>query len=151
MLPEGAFGELVLTALTKRGQPVVRYRTRDLTRLLPGTARVMRRIECITGRSDDMLIVRGVNVFPSQVEAEVLKVDGLTPHFVIEVDRSENLVALTVRVERDPAGSSADEDLADALARHMKANIGVTAQVLIAEPGQVPRSAGKAQRVTAPQ
>ena len=151
VLPDGAFGELVLTALTKRGQPVVRYRTRDLTRLLPGTARVMRRIERITGRSDDMLIVRGVNVFPSQVEAEVLKVDGLTPHFVIEVDRSENLVALTVRVERDPAGSSADEDLADALARHMKANIGVTAQVLIAEPGQVPRSAGKAQRVTAPQ
>ena len=151
VLPDGAFGELVLTALTKRGQPVVRYRTRDLTRLLPGTARVMRRIERITGRSDDMLIVRGVNVFPSQVEAEVLKVDGLTPHFVIEVDRSENLVALTVRVERDPAGSSADEDLADALARHIKANIGVTAQVLIAEPGQVPRSAGKAQRVTAPQ
>ena len=151
VLPDGAFGELVLTALTKRGQPVVRYRTRDLTRLLPGTARVMRRIERITGRSDDMLIVRGVNVFPSQVEAEVLKVDGLTPHFVIEVDRSENLVALTVRVERDPAGSSADEDLADALARHIKANIGVTAQVLIAEPGQVPRSEGKAQRVTAPQ
>ena len=151
VLPDGAFGELVLTALTKRGQPVVRYRTRDLTRLLPGTARVMRRIERITGRSDDMLIVRGVNVFPSQVEAEVLKVDGLTPHFVIEVDRSENLVGLTVRVERDPAGSSADEDLAEALARHIKANIGVTAQVLIAEPGQVPRSAGKAQRVTAPQ
>ena len=151
VLPDGAFGELVLTALTKRGQPVVRYRTRDLTRLLPGTARVMRRIERITGRSDDMLIVRGVNVFPSQVEAEVLKVDGLTPHFVIEVDRSENLVALTVRVERDPAGSSADDALADALARHIKANIGVSAQVLIAEPGQVPRSEGKAQRVTAPQ
>ena len=151
VLPDGAFGELVLTALTKRGQPVVRYRTRDLTRLLPGTARVMRRIERITGRSDDMLIVRGVNVFPSQVEAEVLKVDGLTPHFLIEVDRSENLVALTVRVERDPAGSSADDALADALARHIKANIGVSAQVLIAEPGQVPRSEGKAQRVTAPQ
>ena len=151
VLPDGAFGELVLTALTKRGQPVVRYRTRDLTRLLPGTARVMRRIERITGRSDDMLIVRGVNVFPSQVEAEVLKVDGLTPHFLIEVDRSENLVALTVRVERDPAGSSADDALAEALARHIKANIGVSAQVLIAEPGQVPRSEGKAQRVTAPQ
>ena len=151
VLPDGAFGELVLTALTKRGQPVVRYRTRDLTRLLSGTARVMRRIERITGRSDDMLIVRGVNVFPSQVEAEVLKVDGLTPHFLIEVDRSENLVALTVRVERDPAGSSADDALADALARHIKANIGVSAQVLIAEPGQVPRSEGKAQRVTAPQ
>ena len=148
VLPDGAFGELVLTALTKRGQPVVRYRTRDLTRLLPGTARVMRRIERITGRSDDMLIVRGVNVFPSQVEVEVLRVDGLTPHFVIEVDRSQNLVALTVRVERDPAGSRGDDDLADALARHIKANIGVTAQVLIAEPGQVPRSAGKAQRVS---
>ena len=149
-LPEGQFGELVLTALTKQGQPVVRYRTRDLTRLLPGTARPMRRIERISGRSDDMLIVRGVNVFPSQVEAEVLRVDGLTPHFQIEVDRSANLAKLTVRVERNPSGRRPGLDLADELAGHIKGNIGVTAEVVIAEPGAVPRSAGKAQRVVAP-
>ena len=147
VLADGRFGELVLTALTKRGQPVIRYRTRDLTRLLPGTARTMRRIERVTGRSDDMLIVRGVNVFPSQIEAEILKVDGLTPHFQIHVDRSANLAALTVRVERDPAASRSPEDLGAALADHIKANIGVSAEVVVARPGDVPRSAGKAQRV----
>ena len=146
-LPDGDFGELVLTALTKRGQPVIRYRTRDLTRLLPGTARPMRRIERISGRSDDMLIVRGVNVFPSQIEAEVLKVDGLTPHFQIEVDRSGNLAQLTVRVERSPSAHRPEDDLADELAGHVKGNIGVTVDVVVAEPGAVPRSAGKAQRV----
>ena len=147
VLGEGSFGELVLTALTKRGQPVVRYRTRDLTRLLPGTARTMRRIERITGRSDDMLIVRGVNVFPSQVEAEVLKVDGLSPHFQIEVDRSASLAALTVRVERDPAARRPTDELARALEHCIKDNIGVSAGVVVVEPGAVPRSAGKAQRV----
>ena len=146
-LPDGEFGELVLTALTKRGQPVIRYRTRDLTRLLPGTARPMRRIERISGRSDDMLIVRGVNVFPSQIEAEVLKVDGLTPHFQIEVDRSGNLAQLTVRVERSPSTHRPEDDLAGELAGHVKGNIGVTVDVVVAEPGAVPRSAGKAQRV----
>ncbi len=146
-LPDGEFGELVLTALTKRGQPVIRYRTRDLTRLLPGTARPMRRIERISGRSDDMLIVRGVNVFPSQIEAEVLKVDGLTPHFQIEVDRSGNLAQLTVRVERSPSAHRPEDDLAGELAGHVKGNIGVTVDVVVAEPGAVPRSAGKAQRV----
>lgn len=146
-LPDGDFGELVLTALTKRGQPVIRYRTRDLTRLLPGTARPMRRIERISGRSDDMLIVRGVNVFPSQIEAEVLKVDGLTPHFQIEVDRSGNLAQLTVRVERSPSALRPEDDLANELAGHVKGNIGVTVDVVVAEPGAVPRSAGKAQRV----
>lgn len=146
-MPDGEFGELVLTALTKRGQPVIRYRTRDLTRLLPGTARPMRRIERISGRSDDMLIVRGVNVFPSQIEAEVLKVDGLTPHFQIEVDRSGNLAQLTVRVERSPTAHRPADDLASELAGHVKGNIGVTVDVMVAEPGAVPRSAGKAQRV----
>ena len=146
-LPDGEFGELVLTALTKRGQPVIRYRTRDLTRLLPGTARPMRRIERISGRSDDMLIVRGVNVFPSQIEAEVLKVDGLTPHFQIEVDRSGNLAQLTVRVERSPSAHRPEDDLAGELAGHVKGNIGVSVDVVVAEPGAVPRSAGKAQRV----
>ena len=147
VLGEGSFGELVLTALTKRGQPMIRYRTRDLTRLLPPTARTMRRIQRITGRSDDMLIVRGVNVFPSQVEAQVLKVDGLTPHFQIHVDRSANLAALTVRVERDPASRRSVEELAGALAYHIKGNIGVSAEVAVVEPGEIPRSAGKAQRV----
>ncbi|MDE0664215.1 MAG: phenylacetate--CoA ligase [Acidimicrobiaceae bacterium] len=147
VLGEGAFGELVLTALTKRGQPVIRYRTRDLTRLLPGTARTMRRIQRVTGRSDDMLIVRGVNVFPSQIEAEILKVDGLTPHFQIHVDRSANLASLTIRVERDPASRRAADELGTALADHIKGNIGVSAEVAVAEPGEVPRSAGKAQRV----
>ena len=146
-LPDGEFGELVLTALAKRGQPVIRYRTRDLTRLLPGTARPMRRIARISGRSDDMLIVRGVNVFPSQIEAEVLKVDGLTPHFQIEVDRSANLAQLAVRVERSPAGRRSGDELADELVGHIKGNIGVTVDVMVAEPGAVPRSAGKAQRV----
>ena len=147
VLPQGCFGELVLTALTKRGQPVVRYRTRDLTRLLPGTARTMRRIERVTGRSDDMLIVRGVNVFPSQIEAEVLKVDGLTPHFQIHLDRTANLASITVRVERDPISRRPPQDLATELGVHIKDNIGVSAQVAVAEPGTVPRSAGKAQRV----
>lgn len=147
VLPEGAFGELVLTALTKRGQPVIRYRTRDLTRLLPATARTMRRIQRVTGRSDDMLIVRGVNVFPSQVEAEILKVDGLSPHFQIHVDRSANLATLTVRVERDPESRDPAEHMAGSLANLIKGNIGVSAEVAVVEPGQVPRSAGKAQRV----
>ncbi|MCY4424244.1 MAG: phenylacetate--CoA ligase [Acidimicrobiaceae bacterium] len=147
VLPEGSFGELVLTALTKRGQPVIRYRTRDLTRLLPATARTMRRIQRVTGRSDDMLIVRGVNVFPSQVEAEILKVDGLSPHFQIHVDRSANLAALTVRVERDPASDRPAGALSETLVHHIKGNIGVSVEVTVVEPGEVPRSAGKAQRV----
>ena len=147
VLPEGSFGELVLTALTKRGQPVIRYRTRDLTRLLPATARTMRRIQRVTGRSDDMLIVRGVNVFPSQVEAEILKVDGLSPHFQIHVDRSANLAAFTVRVERDPASGRPAGALSETLAHHIKGNIGVSVEVAVVEPGEVPRSAGKAQRV----
>ena len=119
----------------------------DLTRLLPGTARPMRRIARISGRSDDMLIVRGVNVFPSQIEAEVLKVDGLTPHFQIEVDRSGNLAQLAVRVERSPDRRRSGDELADELAGHIKGNIGVSVDVMVAEPGAVPRSAGKAQRV----
>ena len=109
----------------------------------------MRRIARISGRSDDMLIVRGVNVFPSQVEAEVLKVDGLSPHFQIEVDQSGNLAQLTVRVERSPSGRRQSDDLVSDLAGHIKGNIGVTAEVVVAEPGAVPRSAGKAQRVVA--
>ena len=99
MLPDGEPGELVFTSLTKEGMPVIRYRTRDLTRLLPGTARSMRRMEKITGRCDDMMIVRGVNVFPTQIEELILKDERLAPHFVIELRREERLDTMTVKVE----------------------------------------------------
>ena len=146
-LPDGSFGELVITALTKQALPVIRYRTRDLTRLLPGTARPMRRIERISGRCDDMMIVRGVNVFPSQIEAEVLKVPGLSPHFEIEVDRSANMAELTIRVERDPGETGSELELSKVLTAHIKDNVGVSARIAVVEPGEVPRSAGKALRV----
>ena len=146
-LPDGEFGELVLTTLTREALPVIRYRTRDLTRLLPGTARPMRRIERITGRSDDMLIVRGVNVFPSQIEAEVMKVHGLSPHFQIELGTTGNLTSMTVHVEPQD-GAHLDIDATCAvLTRHIKDNIGVTAQIVLRQPGSLPRSLGKAQRV----
>ena len=146
-LPDGEFGELVLTTLTREALPVIRYRTRDLTRLLPGTARPMRRIERITGRSDDMLIVRGVNVFPSQIEAEVMKVGGLSPHFQIELGTTGNLTTITVHVEPQD-GAHLDIDATCAvLTRHIKDNIGVTAQIVLRQPGSLPRSLGKAQRV----
>ncbi len=147
VLPDGQFGELVFTSLTKQAMPVVRYRTRDLTRLLPGTARPMRRIERISGRSDDMMIIRGVNVFPSQIETEILKVDGLSPHFVLQLGQSGNMKTLAVTVESDPgAGASADE-LGRQLQGLIKSNVGVSADVVIGEPGSVPRSEGKAQRI----
>ncbi len=147
-LPDGEFGELVFTSLTKQALPVIRYRTRDLTRLLPGTARPMRRIERISGRSDDMLIIRGVNVFPSQIEAEVLKVEGLSPHFHIEVGRSGNMKTLSLRVEADPANTRPAAELAADVAHHVKGNVGVSVAVEVTEPGSLPRSEGKAQRVT---
>jgi len=136
-LPEGQKGELVFTSLTKEALPVIRYRTRDLTRLLPPTARSMRRMEKITGRSDDMLIVRGVNVFPSQIEELILKQAGLSPHYVLEVSKEGPLDKLTVVVE----GSS---DAAGTLAHAIKAYVGITADVRI---GAVERSIGKAKRV----
>lgn len=146
VLPAGSEGELVFTSLTKEALPVIRYRTRDLTRLLPGSARTMRRIERITGRSDDMLIIRGVNVFPSQVEAEVLKVAGLTPHYQLEVRQDANMAALTIRVEADP-GADDHDAMAATLATHVKDNVGVSAEIVVGGVGSVPRSAGKAQRV----
>ena len=106
-LPDGERGELVFTTLTKEGLPILRYRTRDLTRLLPGTARTMRRMEKITGRSDDMMILRGVNVFPTQIEEQVLRVRGLTPHFEIELAREGRLDEMTVRVEAAPGAATA--------------------------------------------
>ncbi|MEC9328426.1 MAG: phenylacetate--CoA ligase PaaK [Pseudomonadota bacterium] len=149
VLPDGEAGELVLTSLTKETSPVIRYRTRDLTRLLPGTARTMRRIARVTGRSDDMMIVRGVNVFPSQIEEQVLGQETLSPHYQIELTRTGNLDALTVHVELEPgAGSdSRSEDVSAALTHNIKTYIGVSAEVIVHEEGGVARSQGKAQRV----
>ena len=149
VLPDGERGELVFTSLTKEALPIVRYRTRDLTRLLPGTARTMRRMEKITGRSDDMLIVRGVNLFPTQVEELILRVAGLSPHFQLVLSRPNRLDELTVSVEARPEAASADERLRSeqALAGLIKETIGVTAAVDVLEPDLIERSAGKAQRV----
>lgn len=149
VLPDGEVGELVFTTLTKEGLPIVRYRTRDLTRLLPGTARSMRRIEKITGRSDDMIILRGVNVFPTQVEEQLLKCAGLAPHFQIELSRKGRMDDMTVHCECTQAAASPEARAASAkeLAHHIKSVIGVSAKVAIHDPGGAPRSEGKARRV----
>jgi phenylacetate-CoA ligase len=148
VLADGEVGELVFTTLSKEAMPIVRYRTRDLSRLLPGTARSMRRMEKVTGRSDDMMIVRGVNVFPSQIEEIILKDERLAPHFVIELRRADRLDEITVVVEARTDSdngifATCDRDLAN----HIKALIGVTAAVRTVKPGTVERSAGKAKRV----
>ena len=145
-LPDGEKGELVFTSLTKDAMPVIRYRTRDLTRLLPGTARTMRRMEKITGRSDDMIILRGVNVFPSQVEEQILRVEGLSPHYRIVLAREGRLDAMTVEVEALP-GAGERAAMAGELAHHIKSVIGVSASVAILDPGAIERSTGKAKRV----
>ena len=148
VLPEGEEGELVFTSLTKEALPVVRYRTRDLTRLLPGTARTMRRMVKITGRSDDMLIIRGVNVFPTQVEEQVFRVPGLAPHYQIEITRSSNLDEMTINVELSPgAAATAKQPAAAELQNHIKDLIGVSAKVNVHDEGGVARSEGKAKRV----
>jgi len=141
VLPDGEQGELVFTSLTKEALPVIRYRTRDLTRLLPGTARVMRRMARITGRSDDMLIIRGVNVFPSQIEELILKRPELTPHYVLELSKQGPLDHLTVLVE------SGNQDAAGKLRHDIKSTIGVSADVKIVATGTIERSIGKAKRV----
>jgi phenylacetate-CoA ligase len=148
-LPDGRRGELVLTTLTKEAMPVIRYRTRDLTRLLPGTARTMRRMEKVTGRSDDMIILRGVNLFPSQIEEQILKCAGLAPHFQLELSRYERLDALTVVVEARPqaADKSQRESSGNELINHIKSVIGVTVGVRVVDPGAIERSQGKAKRV----
>jgi phenylacetate-CoA ligase len=148
VLPDGEHGELVFTSLTKEAFPVIRYRTRDLTRLLPGSARTMRRFDKITGRSDDMLIIRGVNVFPSQIEELILKTDGLAPHYQLEVSRQGHLDRLTINAELSPQtpGAKTDE-LEQQLAHRVKSYIGVTSRVVVHAPGTVARSQGKAQRV----
>jgi phenylacetate-CoA ligase len=152
VLADGEAGELVLTTLTKEGLPVVRYRTRDLTRLAPGTARpAMRRIERIAARSDDMLIIRGVNVFPSQIEALVLAAPALAAHYQLEVSRPQRLDELEVRVELRPRlagrGDAARERAARALEHEIKSRVGVSARVVVLPPGAIERSAGKAKRV----
>ncbi len=147
-LPDGEAGELVFTTLTKEAMPVIRYRTRDLTRLLPGTARSMRRMERITGRSDDMLIVRGVNVFPTQIEEQILKVRTLAPHYQIILTRESRMDEMEVLVEATPtAGDDTRIAAGDDLQRLIKNLIGVTAKVTVLEPGAVERSQGKARRV----
>ena len=148
VLPEGEFGELVLTTLTKEALPAIRYRTRDLTRLLPGTARPMRRLQRITGRSDDMLIVRGVNVFPSQIEELIARDDRLTLHYQIHLTREGALDEVALHVETHPAVPESDRyDCAAALAATIKSYAGVTMRVEIVSPGTIPRSQGKAVRV----
>ncbi len=149
VLPDGEEGELVITTLTKEGMPMIRYRTRDLTRLHPGTARSMRRIEKITGRSDDMIILRGVNVFPTQVEEQVLATDGIAPHFQIELYKSGRMDGMRVLVEALPhAADEASRDAAaDLLSKRIKDLIGVSSEVHVKDPGGVERSQGKARRV----
>jgi phenylacetate-CoA ligase len=148
VVPDGEQGELVFTSLTKEALPIIRYRTRDLTRLLPPTARAMRRMEKITGRSDDMMIIRGVNVFPTQIEELILKDTMLAPHYQLEITRPGNLDELTVLVERVAAAGSADGNAAGTrLAHHIKSLIGVTAEVRVSAPGSVERSLGKAKRI----
>ena len=145
VLPDGEEGELVITSLTKQALPVIRYRTRDITTLLPGTARTMRRLARITGRSDDMLIIRGVNVYPSQIEAELMQVDGLSAHYQLHKGTDGTMATLTVMVEAlDPAADRVA--LAAQACERIKTMIGVTATVEVVEPFAVPRSQGKAQR-----
>ena len=149
VLPDGAFGEIVFTSLTKEAMPVVRYRTGDLTRLLPGTARSMRRMEKISGRTDDMMIVRGVNVFPTQIEELILGIPSFSAHYQLILTREGRLDDLEVQVE---ARSSADLDEARAhaageLEHAMKAHIGINAKVSVLKPGEIERSLGKAKRV----
>jgi phenylacetate-CoA ligase len=148
VLPDGEPGELVLTSLSKEALPVIRYRTRDLTRLLPPTARPMRRIAKILGRSDDMLIVRGVNLFPTQIEELILQTPSLAPHYVLELTREGPLDSLAVHVEAaDAAAFSNGSRTAGALVHRIKAMIGISARVEVREPGSIERSIGKAKRV----
>jgi phenylacetate-CoA ligase len=150
VLPEGVEGELVLTSLTKEAFPVIRYRTRDRTCLLPPTARAMRRLARINGRTDDMLIVRGVNVFPSQLEELILKGGTFSPAYLIELERDGHLDRVTLHVEwarAAPAGVSAEEAAASALAHHVKSSVGISVRVRIGTAGSLERSSGKARRV----
>jgi phenylacetate-CoA ligase len=148
VLSDGEEGELVFTSLTKEAMPVIRYRTRDITRLLPGTARPMRRIARIKGRTDDMLIIRGVNVYPSQVEVELLKVLEFAPHYQLEVIQQGNAKGLVVHVEaKEQISTELKNQLSSRASEYIKDYIGITVDVRIEPPGAVTRSLGKAQRV----
>jgi phenylacetate-CoA ligase len=149
VLPDGEKGELVFTSLTREAMPVIRYRTRDLTRLMPGTARSMRRMEKITGRSDDMMIVRGVNVFPTQIEEELFKIETLAAHYQIVLTREGRLDEIEIMVEARPHSASVEErsQAAKRLGSSVKNLIGVTAKVSVTSPGTIERSLGKARRV----
>jgi phenylacetate-CoA ligase len=147
---DGETGELVFTSLTKQALPLIRYRTRDLTKLLPPTSRSMRRMARVTGRADDMLIIRGVNVFPSQIEELILGNSCLAPHYLLEISRSGALDQLTVKVEAHPSiihNAAACEQAGADLQHNIKSYIGVTALVSVCSPGSVERSVGKAKRI----
>jgi phenylacetate-CoA ligase len=148
-LADGERGELVFTSLTKEALPVIRYRTRDLTRLLPGTARSMRRMEKVTGRTDDMIILRGVNLFPTQIEELILRIPGLSPHYQCVLTRPNRMDEMTVRVEARDAETGTEERsrLATELAGHVKHTIGVTVAVDVVEPSVLGRSSGKLNRI----
>jgi phenylacetate-CoA ligase len=150
VLPDGSMGELVFTSLSKEALPIIRYRTRDLTQLLPGTARTMRRMGKITGRSDDMLIIRGVNVFPTQIEELILKDYRLAPHYQLEVTRDGHLDSVTVNVEvraDQPYDDSALTAASKDLQHHIKSYIGISTKVNVLAPNSIERSMGKAKRV----
>lgn len=147
--PDGETGELVFTSLTKEALPIIRYRTRDLTRLRAGGARTMRRMDKITGRSDDLIILRGVNVFPSQIEEHIVQIDGISPHYQIELWKDGPLDAMTVRVEAAPGHEGEDRRaaLAATLGDNIKQNVGISAVIDVTPVGAVDRSAGKAVRI----
>jgi len=149
VLPDGEQGELVFTSLTKQALPIIRYRTRDLTRLLPGTTRTMRRMEKVTGRSDDMMIIRGVNVFPTQIEELIFKCEGLSPHYYIELTRADRMDSMTVNVEALPGAAAEDVRIGVAaeLQKLIKNSVGVTSIVHVVEPESIERSLGKAKRI----
>ena len=150
-LDDGEQGELLFTTLTKEALPVIRYRTRDLTRLLPGTARTMRRMDRITGRSDDMLIIRGVNVFPSQLEEEIVKFEHLAPHYQLEVHRNGHLDTLAVKVELKESSLHLSHEqrcsVCHQLRHQIKSMVGISTDISIVNCGSLPRSEGKAIRV----
>jgi phenylacetate-CoA ligase len=149
VVPDGEEGELVFTSLTKEAMPIIRYRTRDLTRLLPGTARAMRRMEKVTGRTDDMIILRGVNVFPTQIEEKILTVPGLSPHFQLVLSREGRMDQMEVRVEMriDALAPGLRATATERLAQAIKDTIGITAKISVLDPDAIERSLGKAKRI----
>jgi len=146
--PDGEEGELVFTSLTKQAMPIIRYRTRDLTRLLPGTARIMRRMQKITGRTDDMIILRGVNLFPTQIEELIMGIPQLSPHFQLHLTREGRMDQLAVHVEHRPGTEQADADAAGGtLSARVKNTIGVTVTTCVMAPESIERSTGKMRRI----